>query len=1836
VASDLEYKVGFDVDLAEIQRLQRALATGGVEAAREFNKALGGEIKKQIVFETRTDASGVKRLVAVEKERLTAADGYLNKLKQIKTLEAGSATSLRQQVNKAKQARDEIARYRTAVGPLGGQIRAVTDRWVEQNAKLQGLQRSLDLANASGFWDRAKTSLNAKGLFSFANGLTEVTTGLQSASIVIGQVLGSFNQLTKALGGLQQFKLAFVAINAGAAGGAEALNESSRIALNLGVSLSTVREGFQQLSPVILKSGGSIEDVSQIVESLSSRFAAFGISGDRARRVTNGVIQAFAKGKLQAEELTQQISEADPAFKVDFAEAVGVSVQALEALVKQGKITSDVLIETLPKLSKSSLLYGKLGVSATDAANSIGQTGTTIDQARAKIESINQLSLEALARAAEPVVKAFLQVSAVVADLNSEFIKSETGQAVIAVFSGLFRTAGVLVQGLGNLTTALITLADPFAKVFNLISKIPTLAEAAAVAITTKLIISLTNLSKSFISTAAANGLFNSALGRTITEVLGFSNITGGLGRGAISSVAGLDKLKKSSATLGRAQEFASGKVAGLSDKLKILEAQRRALTDKGRTRNIFADPQKLSMLNVEITNTSKSLQRYEGAISRIGAKTSAVSTALDVAATAAQVPVPFYAKLGTAIKGAFTGAIPFIKTLVTKLAALNPKVAAVIGSLVVLGAAVKAYGSATAGANIQIEKNKVALERFQEILKSIESDEIEPPKISRFEAGFKQLGFTIANFGDSLKEGYDFGVKVTSSFVEKIKEKISELPPAYSQAALSIADFFGGIGRALNIVGFLTEQVDSSSLSFQEFQRRAREVTKGAVEQTVEIDKLTAAIRRQAQGGDKKKAIEEYEKASEAVKAIRAQVKGLQEEIKRQEKLNVGGKLTKEDGKKLEALKAKLKALLPPLNEAQERFRQLGIEIGAISDDSLKELLRTAAFATGRIKELGEELEKAGLGTKAFKEASVLLAGFELALKEIQDAAKNPIQLLDAIPRTEINKLTELDNALQELSLLRLDLEVDASDVKEAELKVEELRKDLDAIAKLKFNLEFDLLIKTRGLEQSLAESQIKITFEEGPIKEAALAISQITNELATAQQGLQKVIAEQEDAESKGLTSTKLKKELIKEAALVFLDAAKKGEAAIKEAGRKFKDQLDQALSAYKGLVLDRPEFFTPGEISQNAKQIEKDFSAALNKVRADTSDWSWGPKLEGGTYDEILKQKKEFVDTRKQADDLKASIKNLNTVLGVLAVVFAKISGTSFEQLKALGLDVSKIVGDAQDSQKFVTGLGRAAEGAAKAYGEIVGEIEAGGQAMVLTTDAVTGEIVQLTRAEYDAAKGAKALGKSATEAKAAFVASRDGDLTSLFGTPGSSSAVIGEIEANGKKLFLIQDEYTGKIEEVNAAQLKQLGLTSNLAKGYSDLGIQIAKAGNVTGEYLRRQQEQAALVSPESRAISQELQIDENTVQDVREAGLKAGGDWLGAMSEALSRGQILAPAVLSDLSNKVTDYKMSLEVLAIAQDQASQAQDRYNTAVQSGSSDIQGAAGWLNESRAALEAQEYEASRAAEAYNEAGVAAKALGIDLNSVLTVGSIIEDKGPSNLVEIYEAARQKVLEFNGVVEAIDPNAEQLEGDTSNATTNLQEGATASDGISSSLASAATQAENIANAIIGLDGLTVSVNVVGIPGLWTGGPTQAGQAYQVNELGQEGFLSASGSLRPISKPKNALWRAPSSGTVIPAHIWSGLDVPTGGVRTNARPMTAGSGGNGLQRVVRAIQSSLAQPRESGQAMYELTAVQARQSIEIGKLSRAVNKLASKDQSVNVSVRGNDATAYLGALNSRI
>ena len=60
-----------------------------------------------------------------------------------------------------------------------------------------------------------------------------------------------------------------------------------------------------------------------------------------------------------------------------------------------------------------------------------------------------------------------------------------------------------------------------------------------------------------------------------------------------------------------------------------------------------------------------------------------------------------------------------------------------------------------------------------------------------------------------------------------------------------------------------------------------------------------------------------------------------------------------------------------------------------------------------------------------------------------------------------------------------------------------------------------------------------------------------------------------------------------------------------------------------------------------------------------------------------------------------------------------------------------------------------------------------------------------------------------------------------------------------------------------------------------------------------------------------------------------------------------------------------------------------------------------------------------------------------------------------------------------------------------------------------------------------------------GQPQAFAGGPVTGGQKYTVNELGREGFITSSGKMQEIATRAWGTWRAPSNGTIIPAHLWS-------------------------------------------------------------------------------------------------
>lgn len=474
--------------------------TNKAEFVRQFNEA-GEEARKQlldeldkvnnaainttVVLDVRADDSGIKKLVARETElnsKYNEANGLLERARKIQD---GSLTSLRGQIREATQARDQTAQYVTSLQGGLSILKQTNPEWTKANEKVQRITRELQLAGASSFWDRLKADLNLGGFLKAGGAINSLVNTFQSLSILVGQTLAPINALGDSLNRLQSIELTLESIGQGPAQVGQIFQQSTDIATKYGVSLNAVREGFTKLTPTVTASGGTLDQVGTIIDALSSRFAAFGLSGDNTKRVMNGIIQAFGKGKLQAEELTQQISEADPAFRVDFAKAllrakgeldslgseVDGTVQNLGELVKQGKITSDVLLKVLPYTAKASAAFGALGPTAATAFQAFAEGKVTVQQLQTQIANLGQLNLETLAKSVKPLLGVFFAVQGVVADFVKVLLDLESTKFITDLLTDIAKSALFVFNAITTVVSAVLNLIDPIFGLINAINK---------------------------------------------------------------------------------------------------------------------------------------------------------------------------------------------------------------------------------------------------------------------------------------------------------------------------------------------------------------------------------------------------------------------------------------------------------------------------------------------------------------------------------------------------------------------------------------------------------------------------------------------------------------------------------------------------------------------------------------------------------------------------------------------------------------------------------------------------------------------------------------------------------------------------------------------------------------------------------------------------------------------------------------------------------------------------------------------------------------------------------------------------------------------------------------------------------------------------------------------------------------------------------------------------------------------------------------------------------------------------------------------------------------------
>jgi len=158
----------------------------------------------------------------------------------------------------------------------------------------------------------------------------------------------------------QQLEMAFKAI-AGTGAAAEMAFVRAE-ADRLGQSLPVVSDAYKGILASSKGSNLEGEKTRKIFTAIMEATTALGLSADKTQGSLYAVSQMMSKGKVAAEELRGQLGERLPGAVPLFAEAMGVTTAALDAMLQRGEVGTEALVKF------ADTLHNKYGAAAESAA----------------------------------------------------------------------------------------------------------------------------------------------------------------------------------------------------------------------------------------------------------------------------------------------------------------------------------------------------------------------------------------------------------------------------------------------------------------------------------------------------------------------------------------------------------------------------------------------------------------------------------------------------------------------------------------------------------------------------------------------------------------------------------------------------------------------------------------------------------------------------------------------------------------------------------------------------------------------------------------------------------------------------------------------------------------------------------------------------------------------------------------------------------------------------------------------------------------------------------------------------------------------------------------------------------------------------------------------------------------------------------------------------------------------------------------------------------------------------------------------------------------------------
>lgn len=340
---------------------------------------------------------------------------------------------IRGQVTYLQQVLDNTTKYNKKTGEL-------TPQWTKVNAKVQEGLGLLRKKVSGGFLQQTKSLLSPMtAKFALAN--IAASLFQKALQAVVSTAISVGQQAVQRAADIQALQLALAGVVPVGTEVNDVLKAAVTDSLAYGSSLQGVEKAYQRLTPVITASGGTMQDVRDVIVSLAARSTELGLNTEQSGRYMEAFAQVMGKGKLQAEELNQQFAELDGALRVQIAKYLEANygISDLNKAMSDGAVTADIFREAFVAISKGSVEKLKKQIGELNQnVFSLGEVGgTTINQLNQQLNTLWQISLSNVSQAFEGL---------------TEFVYASATAVLtfIATFPEKFPAAIALVEGLAD------------------------------------------------------------------------------------------------------------------------------------------------------------------------------------------------------------------------------------------------------------------------------------------------------------------------------------------------------------------------------------------------------------------------------------------------------------------------------------------------------------------------------------------------------------------------------------------------------------------------------------------------------------------------------------------------------------------------------------------------------------------------------------------------------------------------------------------------------------------------------------------------------------------------------------------------------------------------------------------------------------------------------------------------------------------------------------------------------------------------------------------------------------------------------------------------------------------------------------------------------------------------------------------------------------------------------------------------------------------------------------------------------------------------------------------